>query len=150
MPSLFDLAVRDQILGRVAALRADSPRGWGKMDCAQMLAHCADALEASTGDRVLKRNFVVKLIGPFFRGWLLGPKPFSRNSPTHPELVQSSPHEFQREQARLVALIRKFHAAGPAAAGKYEHAFVGKLSGDEWGVLQYKHLDHHLRQFGAS
>lgn len=150
MDTLFDPAVRDRILRRIDSLRADSPRSWGKMDCAQTLAHCANAMEASTGDRVLRRNFAVKLIGPFFRGWLLGPKPFSRNSPTHPELVFREARDFQREKPRLVALVRKFHDAGPEAAGRYEHAFVGKLSGDEWGVLQYKHLDHHLRQFGSS
>lgn len=150
MDSLFDPAARDRILRRIDTLRPDSPRGWGKMDCAQAMAHCANALEASTGDRVLRRNFVVKLIGPLFRGWLLGPKPFSRNSPTHPQLVLSTPHDFEREKARLVAVVRKFHDAGRAAAGQYEHAFLGKLTGDEWGCLQHKHLDHHLRQFGAA
>ncbi|MDZ4803510.1 MAG: DUF1569 domain-containing protein [Candidatus Eisenbacteria bacterium] len=25
----------------------------------------------------------------------------------------------------------------------------GNLSVDEWGKLSWKHLDHHLRQFGA-
>jgi len=143
MESLFDLAARDRIL------RSDSPRSWGKMDCAQMMAHCANALEASTGDRVLRRNFMVKLIGPLFRGWLLGPKPFSKNSPTHPELVFSKPHDFEREKARLVAVLHKFHDAGPEAAGQYVHAFIGKLTGEEWGRLQHKHLDHHLRPFGA-
>ncbi len=150
MDSLYDPGVLDRILRRIDALRPDSPRGWGKMDCAQALAHCAAALEASTGDRLLRRNVVVKLIGPLFRGWLLGPKPFSKNSPTHPELVLSTPHDFEREKARLVAVLRKFHAAGPAVAGRYEHAFIGKLSGEEWGRLQHKHLDHHLRQFGAA
>lgn len=149
MESLFDPAASERIFRRIETLRGDSPRGWGKMDSAQALAHCANAMEASTGDRVLRRNLVVKLIGPLFRGWLLGPKPFSKNSPTHPELVLSSPHDFEREKARLAAAIRKFRERGPAAAGEHEHAFVGKLTGEEWGRLQHKHLDHHLRQFGA-
>lgn len=150
MDSLYDPAVLDRILRRIDALHPDSPRGWGKMDCAQALAHCAAALEASTGDRLLRRNVVVRLIGPLFRGWLLGPKPFSKNSPTHPELVLSTPHDFEREKARLVGVLRKFHVAGSAVAGRYEHALIGKLSGEEWGRLQHKHLDHHLRQFGAA
>jgi hypothetical protein len=149
MESLFDPAAGDSILRRIETLRRDAPRGWGKMDCAQALAHCANAMEASTGDRVLRRNLAAKLIGPLFRGWLLGPKPFSKNSPTHPELVLSAPHDFEREKARLVAAIVKFRDAGPAAAGRHEHAFIGKLTGDEWGRVQHKHLDHHLRQFGA-
>jgi len=150
MDTLHDPASRDRILRRLETLRADSPRGWGKMDCAQAMAHCADAMEASTGDRVLHSNVMAMLIGPLFKGWMLGPKPFSRNSPTHPLLVMKTPRDFDRERTRLVAVVRKFHDAGPAGAANYRHAFVGKLTGDEWGVLQWKHLDHHLRQFGSA
>jgi hypothetical protein len=150
MDTLFDAAARDGILRRIDALRPDSPRGWGKMEAAQMLSHCALGMEAATGDAVLHSNFMAKLIGPVFKGWMLGPKPFSQNSPTHPLLVlHKQPCDFAKEKTRLVAVVRKFHDAGPASAAKYRHAFVQRLTGDEWGVLQWKHLDHHLRQFGA-
>jgi hypothetical protein len=149
MGTLFDVAERDSFLTRIDRLRPDSPRGWGKMDSAQTLAHCALALEAATGDAVLPRSLPAKLIGPLFRGFLLNDKPFSKNSPTHPLLVITSPHEFDRERTRLVTAVRKFHDAGPAAAARYPHALLGKMSGDEWGRMQHKHIDHHLRQFGA-
>lgn len=149
MDTLFDAATRDRILVRIDALRADAPRAWGTMDAAQMLSHCALAMEAATGDAVLRSPFVARLIGPFFKGWIVGPKPFSKDSPTHPQLVMKTPCDFDRERTRLVAALRKFHDAGPAAAAKYRHAFVQKLTGDEWGRVQWKHLDHHLRQFGA-
>lgn len=119
------------------------------MDAAQSMAHCALALEAASGDAVLARNFAARIIGPLFKGLLLSSKPFAKNAPTHPQLVMKSPNDFEREKARLVAALRKFHAAGPAAAGRYEHAFVGKLTGEEWGRIQFKHVDHHLRQFGV-
>src|SRR5262245_356481 len=147
--TLFDLACRDRVLERIERLRPDARREWGKMDAAQAMAHCALALEASTGDAALSRPLFARLLGPFFKGFMLGPKPFSKNSPTHPRLVTTSPKDFERERARLVATIRKFHDAGPASAARFEHAFVGKLSGDEWGRLQHKHVDHHLRRFGA-
>jgi uncharacterized protein DUF1569 len=149
METLFDLACRDQVLARVERLQPDSPRQWGKMDAAQALAHCALAMEAATGDATLHRSLGARLLGPLFKGWLLGPKPFSRNSPTHPLLVTTSAKDFEREKVRLVASIRKFHDAGPTSAARYQHAFVGTLTGDEWGRLQHKHLDHHLRQFGV-
>lgn len=148
METLFDVACRDRFLARIDRLRTDSARGWGKMDAAQAMAHCALGIEAATGDAKLSRPLFARLIGPFFKGWVLGPKPFSKNSPTHPQLVMTSPKDFEREKARLVASIRKFHDAGPASAARYEHGFVGKLSGEEWGRMQHKHLDHHLRQFG--
>lgn len=149
METLFDVSIRDQFLARIGRLRPDSPRGWGKMDAAQALAHQALGIEAATGDARLSRPLPARVIGPFFEGWMLGPKPFSRNSPTHPRLVMKSPMDVGRERDRLLAAIRKFHEAGPASAARYEHAFVGKLTGVEWGRMQHKHIDHHLRQFGA-
>lgn len=149
MDTLFDPAARDRILARIDALRPDAPRAWGKMDAAQTLSHCAHGIEAATGDAVLHSNFMAKMIGPFFKGLLVGPKPFSRNSPTHPLLVRKTACDFATEKTRLVAVVRKFHDAGPSSAARYRHAFVQKLTGEEWGVMQYKHLDHHLRQFGA-
>lgn len=150
MDTLFAPAACDRILRRIETLRPDSPREWGKMDPAQMMSHCALALEAATGDAVLHSNFAAKLIGPLFKNMIVGPKPFSRNSPTHPLLVlNKSPCDFTKEKTRLVAIVRKFHDLGPDSAAKYRHAFVQKLTGDEWGRVQYKHLDHHLRQFGA-
>lgn len=147
METLFDLGCRDKILERIERLRPEAKRAWGTMDAAQTLAHCALAMEASTGDAKLSRPLAARLLGRFFKGWLLGPKPFSKDSPTHPELVMKTPREFEREKLRLVASIRKFHEQGPASAARFEHAFVGRLTGEEWGRLQHKHLDHHLRQF---
>jgi hypothetical protein len=149
MDSLFEVPVRDQFVTRIGRLRSDTARGWGKMDSAQAMAHCALALEAATGDAKLGRPFAARLLGPFFKGWVLGPKPFSKNSPTHPQLVMLSPLDFDRERTRLLASIRKFHDAGPESAARFEHGFVGKLTGEQWGRMQHKHLDHHLRQFGV-
>jgi hypothetical protein len=150
MDTLFDAAVKDRILSRIDALRPDAPRQWGKMNAAQTLSHCALGMEAATGDAVLHSNFMAKLIGPLFKGMLLNDKPFSKNAPTHPLLVLNKADcDFAKEKARLAAVVRKFHAAGPASAAKFRHAFVQTLTGEEWGVMQYKHLDHHLRQFGA-
>jgi hypothetical protein len=149
MSSLFDAACRDRFLARIDALRPDSPRAWGKMDAAQAMTHCAIALEAATGDTVLPRSLPAKLIGPLFRGWLLSPKPYSKNSPTHPLLVITTPQDFAREKDRLVRSVRRFHELGPASAAKFQHALIGRVTGDEWDRLQHKHLDHHLRQFGV-
>ena len=149
MHTLFDDAARAGILARIGALRADSPRGWGKMSPAQALCHCAITLEVVTGRLPMKQKFIGKVLGPFFRKKMLGPEPFSHNSPTGPELVVSEPRDFARERERVVALIATFAAAGPDAASRYEHGFLGRLSGDEWGRLMHKHLDHHLRQFGT-
>jgi hypothetical protein len=149
MQSLFEPEARLKISGRLAALSPGAVRQWGKMDAAQMLAHCSNALEVATGDRPLKRKLIGRVFGPFVRSSLLGEKPFSKDSPTDPSFIVRDSRDFAREKERLAGLVRRFCEAGPSEAGRREHSFLGRLSGDEWGVIMFKHLDHHLRQFGA-
>lgn len=148
MKSLFSLSERRQILDRLGNLQAGATRQWGKMDPAQMCAHCTVALEVATGDLVRPHAFIGKVFGRFVKASFLGEKPFSKNSPTDPAFVVSDPRDFAKEKARLVEIVKRFGEAGPSAADGRTHSFFGRLTGDEWGVLGYKHLDHHLRQFG--
>lgn len=147
--TLFDPICWADIERRVAALRPDQPRQWGKMTLAQALWHLAAGIDAATGARPIPQKFLGKLLGPFFRGALLGPKPFSKNSPTAPEFVTEEACAFESERARLLAAIRTFVEQGPESAARHPHGFLGRLSGAEWGRIQWKHLDHHLRQFGG-
>jgi len=147
--SLFNPADREALSIRLAAIEPQSQRLWGKMNPAQMFDHCARGLEAATGDRPMQQVFLGKLLTPFIRGMILGRKPFGRNSPTDPTFVVSDARDFNQECTRLATMIDRFVQRGPESAAKATHAFFGKLSGDEWGRLMYKHLDHHLRQFGA-
>ena len=149
MPTLFQNHDRDALLARLAQLRPDSPRQWGTMTPAQALRHCALALETATGDRPMKQKFIGKIFAPLVRKSTLGEKPFSRNSPTDPSFRVAEDRDFAADRTRLTELMARFVERGPAEAGKAPHAFFGKLSGDEWGVLMYKHIDHHLQQFGA-
>ncbi len=114
-----------------------------------MLAHCAIAMEAAMGGQPRKQILLGKLIGPFVRSSALGEKPFSKNSPTDPTFVMSDSREFIAERNRLLHLIQRFAEQGPSSVSGAVHTFFGKLTGEEWGVLIYKHLDHHLRQFEA-
>ena len=149
MKSLFEPADRESLLKRLEALQPDSARQWGKMDTAQMLCHCAIALETGTGDRPMKQKLIGKLLMPFIRKSIFGEKPFSRNSPTDPSFVVTNEREFAAERNRLQELIRRFVERGPSAAAQSTHAFFGRMTGQEWGQLMYKHIDHHLQQFGA-
>jgi len=149
MKTLFDQTDRESIRQRLGALQADSPRQWGKMNAAQMVTHCARALETGTGDRPMKQAFLGKIITPFIRSSILGAKPFGRNAPTDPTFVVSDEREFTVERQRLLDLIERLVERGTASAATQTHAFFGKLSGEEWGQLMYKHIDHHLQQFGV-
>jgi hypothetical protein len=149
MLNLFDTATRTSLLARLGGLRAESERQWGKMTPAQMCAHCTAALEVATGDEPRKRSLMGYLFGGLVRAKMLGPEPFPKNSPTDPTFVVTDPRDFAAERARLVQQVELFTRRGPDVAATRPHTFLGRLSGDEWGVVMGKHLDHHLRQFGA-
>ena len=149
MTSLFNPEAHSRLVVRLARLEAGATRGWGKMDPAQMLAHCSIALEVATGEQPRRQKLLGKLLAPFFRAKLLGEEPFSRNSPTDPTFVVADARDFAAEKARLRRLVDTFAKGGPEPAARQVHSFLGRLTGEEWGVMMWKHLDHHLRQFGA-
>ena len=94
--------------------------------------------------------FVGRLIGGFVKKIALAnDEPFKRNSPTMPELKIKDEPDLESQRRRLIGLIDAFSAAGPAGATEHPHSFFGRLTPEEWGVLSYKHIDHHLRQFGV-
>jgi hypothetical protein len=149
MNNLFDQSDVSDILGRIEKLRPDSPRQWGKMNPAQMLAHCSISLETAMGQHVIKRPFIGKLIGSFFRPVALGKKPFGKNSPTDKSYIFTDPRNFDEERSKTTGMIKKFFEGGPSGCTNYPHPFFGKFTPEQWAVFQWKHLDHHLRQFGV-
>jgi Protein of unknown function (DUF1569) len=150
MKNLFEPQTTEEIKGRVAQLRPDSERLWGSMTVAQTVEHCCRGMESATGDRLVPRVFVGRILGPIVKPMALGnDKPMRRNSPTAPAFVVKGEPEFATERERLLVLIDRFVAAGAAGCTKHPHAFFGKLKPEEWAELMYKHLDHHLRQFGV-
>ncbi|MBI5852006.1 MAG: DinB family protein [Planctomycetes bacterium] len=148
-PSLFDPGQRAKLLDRIAALRPDSQRRWGRMDVAQMLAHCQAPLRVALGDLKLKRGVMGILFGKMAKKKLLDPKPWKPGMPTAPEFIVKDRREFARERDTLVELVRRFGDGGPAALTADPHPFFGPLTAQEWDALQGRHLDHHLHQFGA-
>ena len=150
MKTLFERALADNLISRTAHLSKNPPALWGKMNAAQAAAHCADALEVASGDRQPPRMLIGRLLGPIIRRFAIGDdKPLRPNSPTTPDLVITDMRDVDRERARLCAQIERFVSSGPAGVTQHPHAFFGALSPQQWSNLQYKHLDHHLRQFGA-
>jgi hypothetical protein len=150
MKNLFEPARVAEVTERLERLRPDSPRLWGKMTPAQAMAHCAVPLEWALGDTRASRMLVGRLIGGLAKRMAVrNDDPFGRNAPTAPSLVITDERDLAAERTRLRRLIERFAAAGPAGSAMHTHSFFGPLTPDQWAVLMYKHLDHHLRQFGA-
>lgn len=149
MKSLYEPGTADEVKQRIAMLGPGNDRAWGKMNSPQMLAHCSAAMEIATGDRVLPRLLIGRLLGPLFRSQYSNEKPFPKNGPTAPGLVIGDERDLAKERDRLLGLVDRFSQAGPGGCTKAPHCFFGPLTGEEWGKGTYKHLDHHLRQFSA-
>jgi Protein of unknown function (DUF1569) len=130
-------------------LQPATQRHWGKMDAAQMMAHCSASLDMASGRLNTPRVFMGRLIGPFVKAIYTNEKPFSRSSPTDPKLVVSDEREFLHEQEQLRLKLRQFHEGGEPQCTRHPHPFFGVLTPQDWSRGMYKHIDHHLRQFGV-
>jgi hypothetical protein len=150
MKDLSDPALVDALKARVALLRPESGRLWGTMTPAQAVAHCAGGIEVALGERRPPRLLLGSLIGWLIKPLVLGSDgPLRRNTPTPKGLEVTDDRELDHERERLITLLDRFVAAGPAGCTTHPHSFFGRLTPGHWSLLVYKHLDHHLRQFGV-
>lgn len=149
MKNLFERETVDEVIARIDKLQPAAQRQWGKMDVAQMMAHCCGALDMACGQVNPPRMMIGRLIGPLVKSIYTSEKPFSQGNPTAPTLIVSDQRDFQREHEQLKLKIRRFCEGGEAQCTRHPHPFFGSLSPQAWSRGMYKHLDHHLRQFGA-
>lgn len=149
LKNLFEQETVDEVISRLDKLEASSERQWGKMDTAQMMAHCSITMDIASGALNLPRMFIGRIIGPFAKSIYTNEKPFSKNGPTGKELVVAGSRDFAREREQLKVRIRQFCEAGEARCTRHPHPFFGSLTPHAWSRGMYKHLDHHLRQFGV-
>jgi len=148
MPTMRDPADRAAILTRLDRLQTTSTPRWGRMNVAQMLSHLCDSCRMALGDMPVKsRNFRLAHGFPV-KHLMLYVLPFPKSAPTAPELLSSTAESFDGERDRLKRLIARMDPLTDGTRAK-EHPLFGALTPDEWGVLGYKHSDHHLRQFGV-
>jgi len=148
LKNLFDVSATDEVVSRIDRLQASTPRQWGKMDAAQMMAHCSAALDMASGKFVASRSLLGRIIGPRLRHILTDDKPMKHNNATAKELTVGT-CDFAREHQRLKECVRQFRQGGEAGCTEHPHPFFGPLTPLEWATGMYKHLDHHLRQFGV-
>ena len=150
MKNLFAPNDLETLKARMAQVRPDSDRKWGTMTVAQALAHCSLGMQTATGELRPPRKLIGRILGPMIKPKVLGDDaPMRRNSPTVPETIVRIEPDFAAEQARLIGLLNNFAVAGPHGCTSHPHAFFGRLTPGEWAILMYKHVDHHLRQFGV-
>jgi hypothetical protein len=148
--NLFDAKECQETIERINALTHKTPNLWGKMNVAQMLAHCNVTYElVYTNKHPKPKGFQKFMIKLFAKNVVVGPKPYKKNTRTAPMFLITDEREFEREKQRLIDYVQKTQKLGKEHFdGKESHAF-GALSTKEWNTLFSKHLDHHLQQFGV-
>ena len=149
MKNLFDRSTYEETVERIHRLQPELKAQWGVMKPAQMLAHCKEAFKEPLSPVKLPRMFLGYLLGPLLKHKLYNDTPWKRNLPTAPNFKIRDERNFESEKAGLMRLIDQFYHAGPDGISKHPHPMFGKFTPEQWGKSMYKHLDHHLTQFGV-
>jgi hypothetical protein len=146
--SIFDAEARESIRARLGALGPDSRRRWGRMGLNQAVVHMGAQLGIALGEIV--RPPQTSLLGnPLVAYLVIHLLPWATPRPTgESESPSVSSEALAADIKTLVGLIDRVGEKGQKARWAAHPAF-GQLSGRSWGVLMYRHLDRHLRQFGA-
>jgi hypothetical protein len=148
MGTILNEGDRAEIVRRLQSLSASSTGRWGSMDVVAMLQHLCLSARMTVGELSLpssnKRAFQMFPL----KHLILHVLPFPKGAPTAPGLKPSSSGSFETERAALLDLIERI-GTGPREGGGPAHPLFGPLTWREWGVVTYKHADHHLKQFGA-
>ena len=147
MKSLFNPRDHRELQDRVQRLRTDQTPQWGRMSTVQMVAHLADSLRMASGELEVAAKKVPFRYSPL-KEFVLYVLPIPKGLPTSPELIARKPGDFTAEVADLRDQLNGLVQRGAEALAP-EHPAFGRLSARQWGVLIYRHMDHHLRQFGV-
>ncbi|MFZ1800338.1 MAG: DUF1569 domain-containing protein [Chitinophagaceae bacterium] len=147
MKSIFNVAIRDELIQRIQSLKPGDSALWGKMTLYQMLRHCILWDEMVEGKKKYKQVFLGKLFGKMIlKKVLKNDAPLRKNTPTLPALKIVGSGDIALEKSNWIAHIQQY---AQFSNTNLVHPFFGKMSKEEIGYMVYKHADHHLRQFGA-
>ena len=148
--SVFNAADVAALKDRINKLTPQTAGLWGKMNVSQMLAHANVSYEMAYTDKHPKPNaFMRFILKAVVKNVVVGPKPYKRNTPTAKAFIIASDRDFDTEKRRLLDYLDHTLQLGKDHFVNMESLSFGRLTADEWNVLFYKHLDHHLQQFGV-
>lgn len=149
MKTIFEQKTVEHLVQRFQHLTNDSTGLWGKMNAYQMLVHCNKNIELLQGRKKYSRVFLGRIFGKMaLKSTLKNDKPMSKNSPTHPSLVIKEEGDISSIKNTLITNLQQYLNMKSDDYHSFVHPFFGKMTMEQVGQWEYKHLDHHLRQFG--
>jgi hypothetical protein len=147
MGTLFDPRDRAAILDRIARLSEDRRPLWGRFTAPEMVCHVSTGLRNGLNEVDLGPS--VPPLNRWPLNWLvIHVVPWPKGAKAPPEMLATKATTWATDVIALRDLVERFGARGPGGTWPESKVF-GRISGRSWGVLQHKHLDHHLRQFGV-
>jgi len=149
MKSLFNKEDNAEMIARIRKINAESKPSWGKMDAEGMLFHLQEPIRVSLGELKLKRGLAGFLFGKMALKQVLSDKPFKKGVPTSDKFKPFGNYDLEAEKEKLVNLVSSLSEKGPSAISSNPHPFFGVLTPEQWSIITWKHLDHHLTQFGV-
>jgi hypothetical protein len=144
--NLLDPEAKTELINRIQKLNNASHAKWGKMNVGQMLAHMQVQMGVGLGTNTIPRRLIGMIFGPFAKKMMFNDKPFKKSLPTDKSFIMTGEKDFEKEKTGLIAMIEKFKEENLV---KKPHPFFGKMTPEQWGKGTWKHLDHHLQQFGV-
>ena len=147
MKTVFDKSTREELISRINALNENCTAGWGKMTVYQMMKHCT-LWEDMVMDTIQRpRVFIGRIFGKIaLKAILKDDSPLRRNTPSIPELKVSGEGNIEAQKSEWIAKIEHYAQISNL---QLIHPFFGKMTTEQVGLMDYKHIDHHLRQFGS-
>ncbi|MDQ0781736.1 DUF1569 domain-containing protein [Chryseobacterium sp. W4I1] len=149
--SLHDTVYFEEIIDRISLLTENSSRKWGKMTASQMLKHCDLVLKVALRKVELPAiNILFKTIGMVTK---IEMQVFNNgipsNMPTFQKLIVNFECDFDESKTNLLNTLNEFRTASENKDLPDHHRLFGTMTEKDWGFLEYKHLDHHLKQFNV-
>lgn len=147
MKSIFDKDAHQEVLARVQSLSEQSSPLWGKMSVGQMLWHCQFPIKLAIENKEYQKkgNPLARWL---FKKSMYNDSPWRKNLPTVPAMKAREKKDFSREKEKLEQLLVELYQVRERTDWN-PHPIFGDYTSQQWGQMQYKHLDHHLRQFGV-
>lgn len=150
MKNIFSNEVSNEVIARIESLTPETKPKWGKMSVSQMLAHCNVTYKMAFSTSRKRPKFLTRLVLKYIvKPMVVSEKPFPKNGKTAPQFLVTDDKNFDEEKSRLIENVKKVQELGSDYFDGKKSITLGKLKSQEWNNMFYKHLDHHLTQFGV-
>ena len=151
LPNIFQKNVTDEFISRINKLTMNTNPVWGKMNVSQMLAHCCITYQYVYEPQIFKKPnfFMAWVLKTFVKKSVINEIPYKHNLQTGPDFIIKDDRDFEKEKSRLICFLQKSQQDGEDFYNDKESFSFGKLNIIEWNNMFYKHLNHHLTQFGV-